>query len=514
VSAGDIRFKEHTVAHRRQLQSGASDTLGKCRCAAEKRGDHKCCAELLSDPLPGLLSPRGDSSEDGTGLAAACRRAGEACKIAGSPKGQPACCDMKVLLLNATDGGDGAGRAAYRLHIGLRRVGISSSLGVTRASGADPEVIGPFSSLAKGLALLRSRLDRLPTLLYRHRQAAGFSPAFLPNSDLLRTVRKLDPDVVHLHWINMGFVPPRYLRKLGRPLVWTLHDMWPFTGGCHYSAGCRRFERRCGACPLLGSRHSRDLSRLVWSGKRRVLEGLDLTLVTPSRWLGSCVERSSLLGRFPRHVIRSGIDTDRFKPICRATARDILGLAQDVPLILFGANNSTTDPRKGFDLLTAALHRLAETGLSRSPELLVFGAGTPPDGRIPFPAHYLGRLHDDVSLALLYSAADVFVAPSQEDNLPNTVVEASACGTPCVAFAIGGMGDIIEHEKTGFLAQPYDPRELAHGLARVLEDDRLRDALGNQARKKILAEFSLEKQALVYADLYESVARGTHYSSS
>jgi glycosyltransferase involved in cell wall biosynthesis len=205
-------------------------------------------------------------------------------------------------------------------------------------------------------------------------------------------------------------------------------------------------------------------------------------------------------------VIPNGLDPERYKPLERRFARELLKLPQDKQLILFGAMGSTSDRRKGFHLLQPALECLSQSGWQAQTELVVFGASKPnsqPD--FGLKAHYLGTLSDDISIALVYAAADVFVAPSVQDNLPNTVMEAIACGTPCVAFNIGGLPDMIEHQQNGYLARPYEKDDLANGIAWVLQDEQRWQSLSRRAREKVEQEFTLEIQARRYLKLYHEV---------
>jgi glycosyltransferase involved in cell wall biosynthesis len=231
-----------------------------------------------------------------------------------------------------------------------------------------------------------------------------------------------------------------------------------------------------------------------------------LTIVTPSRWLADCARKSSLFHDLRIEVIPNGLDSQRYKPVEQKLARDLLNLPQDKQLILFGAMKATSDRRKGFHLLLPALQKLSQIQGQDRIELVVFGASEPrepPD--FGFKVNYLGRLNDDISLALVYAAADVFVVPSLEDNLPNTVMESLACGTPCVAFKIGGMPDMIEHGQNGYLAQPYEIEDLAKGIAWVLEDRERYGKLCDRDRQKVEQEFTLELQAHRYLSLYQEL---------
>ena len=412
---------------------------------------------------------------------------------------------MKLLLLNTFDSGGGAAIAASRLNRGQRDIGVDSNMLVQFKQGDDPNVMGPASKLEKGLSLIRPELDSLPTRLYPHRNQFIFSPAFLPER-ISTKVASLNPDIIHLHWIACGFMRIETLRRFKRPVVWTLHDSWAFTGGCHLPFDCTRYRQMCGACPTLGSNKEKDLSGRIWRRKHRAWKDLNMTVVAPSRWLADCAKSSSLFRDVRVEVMPNGLDIQIFKPIDKSTARNILSLPQDKNLILFGAMNSTSDKNKGFHLLSPALRMLSEKGWRDKAELIVFGAREPENPpAFGMKARYIGKLNDEVSLTLLYSAADIFVLPSIQENLPNTVMEAMACGTPCVAFNQGGLPDLIEHKRNGYLVRPFETEDLARGIAWVLEDDERWTSLSLRAKEKVEYEFSVEKVAKRYADLYKEI---------
>jgi glycosyltransferase involved in cell wall biosynthesis len=372
----------------------------------------------------------------------------------------------------------------------------------------DAQVFAPKNGLSQGVARARQTVDTLPLKLYRRRQEGVFSPHWLPDTTR-GTIEKMNPDIINLHWIGAGFTQIETLAKLNRPLVWSLHDMWAFTGGCHYSDGCDRYRQNCGACPQLQSDRPADLSRWIWQRKSSAWEKLDLTVVALSRWLGDCAKASSLFQNVRVEVIPNGIDPWQYRPMGKQLARQILGLPQDKRLILFGTLKATSDKRKGFHLLQAALQILRESEAGTDAELVIFGASepeNPPD--FGLKSHYLGMFGDDVSLALIYSAADVFVLPSTQENLANTIMESLACGTPCVAFDIGGMPDLIDHLDSGYLAQPFDIQDLARGMAWVLAESERSGELAKNARRQVEQRFSQEQQARRYRALYEEcVAR-------
>ena len=222
----------------------------------------------------------------------------------------------------------------------------------------DVHVHAPDTSLQQALARIAPRADQLPARRYRHRAPGLFSTAWLPDLLASRLLAQR-PDVVHLHWINYGFVRIETLARIGRPLLWTLHDMWPFTGGCHYAGACGRYQAGCGDCPQLDSASAVDLSSRTMRRKRLAWSGRDLTVIAPSRWLAGLAGRSALFAASRVEVIPNCLDTVRFCPGSKAAARAALGLPQDRRLVLFVALDADAEPRKGFDQLEAALGRLS-----------------------------------------------------------------------------------------------------------------------------------------------------------
>jgi glycosyltransferase involved in cell wall biosynthesis len=385
-------------------------------------------------------------------------------------------------------------------------------LAIDRATG-DPQVTGPASRVQALGQAVRGLLDRAPLILAAQRTGAMFSPAWAPDG-IARQVRRLAPDLVHLHWIAGGMLRIESLARLGRPLIWTMHDMWTFTGGCHYDDGCGRYVEACGRCPVLGSSTQWDLSRWVMRRKRRAWRGLPVTLVAPSRWLAEQAQAASLFRDRPIRVIPNGLDLELFQPVDPGLARRLLRLPPERSYLLFGAFDPGGERRKGFGLLQAALQRLAESGWRDRLDLLVVGA-TAPAGPLDLGlrTHFLGVLHDELSMALALAAADAVVVPSTQENLPNMAIEAFACGRPCIGFAVGGLPDIVEDGANGRLAPPLDTSELAAAIAWVLQDEERRRALGWAARQKAEQTFDLRLVARRYADLYAEVLDATRRSS-
>jgi glycosyltransferase involved in cell wall biosynthesis len=312
-------------------------------------------------------------------------------------------------------------------------------------------------------------------------------------------------DIINLHWIA-GFVDLQsFFSEMSRhvPIVWTLHDMNAFTGGCHYDEGCGKYELSCGACPQLSSSKSGDRSHRIWLRKRDAFAEVApgrLQFVSPSRWLADALRRSSLLADRPVTVIPNGVDVDDFAPRDRRLARDALGIPSDAAVVLFVAD-SVENRRKGFTLLAEALADLHEV-----PNLLAVSVGRDkPTANFNAKHLHLGYVDNDRFLSLIYSAADAFAIPSLQDNLPNTVLESLACGTPVVGFDLGGIPDLLRPGVTGFLAPEGDVAAFRDALASLLQDPALRVELAANCRHVAVTEYSLEVQARRYLELYESV---------
>jgi glycosyltransferase involved in cell wall biosynthesis len=409
---------------------------------------------------------------------------------------------MKILHINASDVKGGAARAAHRLHTGLQALGADSRMLVQKRLSHGPDILASTNAISEGFDTMRLSFDALPLKFYKQRQKTAFSTQWLPDR-ILPKIRQFSPDIIHLHWINQGFVQIETLAKLGIPMIWTLHDMWPFTGGCHYAEDCLGYRNACGTCPHLGSAKANDLSHWIWKRKAKSWNSINLTMVAPSQWMADCAASSSLFQHCPIDVIPHGLDLDVYKPIDRNVARDILSLPPDAKLVLFGSAHGTSEKRKGFHFLLDALTKLSQLS-EGSPQiqLAVFGQ-TSPDRPIDFgfKTHYLGTFQDDLSLSLVYSAADVMVVPSLQEAFGQTAFEAMACGVPVVAFDATGLKDIVEHKENGFLAQPFDTTDMAKGLHWMLSDPETMNFLGQQARKKAEAEYSVTLQADRYLAL-------------
>lgn len=411
---------------------------------------------------------------------------------------------IKSVIINTSDSIGGAARSAYRLHKGILACSENSTMLVQHKLSDDNSVQKPAFFGSDIITRFRQYIDELPLVLNAGFKKTPYSLSFAP--DVVRKyINRQTPDLVHLHWICHSFVNIRTVGRIRSPILWTLHDSWPFTGGCHIHYDCIRYKNTCGKCPQLGAKRENDLSRWVWHKKRKAWETANITVVTPSNWLAACARESSLFCDRRVQVIPNGIDTEKFKPINKNTARNILGLSNDKYLIAFGALSALRDRNKGNHFLDEILSEL-EFKYNKKFEMVVFGSSAPSaDHQLNYPVTYMGTLHDEISMTLLYSAVDVFLLPSLSENLPNTVMESLSCGTPVVAFNIGGNPDMIDHKKNGYLAKPYDPADLARGISWVLEDKERWKLLSKNARTKVVREFAIEKVARRYVELYREI---------
>jgi len=395
----------------------------------------------------------------------------------------------------------GAGRAALHLHQMLRNVGVDSHVVTLHPKGADPFIHHASGYLRKIADRYMKNVDRLPNKVFRARPTGHWSNNWAPNGTL-GLVLSLKPDVVHMHYIGAGAVPVRDFSRVKCPIVWTLHDMMALTGGCHYSGGCERFREACGCCPIINSSSSNDLSSVNWRRKDAAWRNIPMTLVCPSNWMAEMARASSLMSSKSIAVIHNGVDLDCFHPIDRQSARASLGLSRDAFLVAFGSA-STSDPRKGLGSLLDALRALHDQGTIKGLELVVFGSGGWQSAGFPIRTHNLGVIREDRLLSLIYSAADVFCSPSHEENLATTAIEALACGTPVVAFHVGGFLDMIEHLGCGYLANPFESGSLLDGLLYIHSRRLVANGLRHAARQRAKALFDGRANAACHLDLYQ-----------
>jgi len=406
---------------------------------------------------------------------------------------------MNVLLLTTYMHG-GAGIACRRLQTALTESGETVNLLTMDQTPSK----WPFYA------------ERLSFLPYERDKSVRFSFSLANfGHDFRRHKWVQEADVLHLHWINQGFLSLKNIRQLaslGKPIVWTLHDMWAFTGGCHYSGDCDHYQKSCGQCPYLRNPGPKDLSYRIWQKKKEMFPP-GIQFVTCSEWLAGEARSGGLLKDYPVSSIPNPIDTRLFQPLSatdRAAFRQAQGVAPNAVLILFAAMK-VKEKRKGFHYLLDALYRLKSKYPDLLVELLVLGQSDPQElEALPYPFHALGMVRDVSQLVNVYGASDVFVIPSLEDNLPNTVMESLACGTPVVGFRTGGIPEMVGHLQEGFIAPQQDAEALAQGLYWVVRGEIPIETLRKAAREKVERQYSNSIIGNRYIQLYRELLPGIY----
>lgn len=410
---------------------------------------------------------------------------------------------MKVLIVSTSDINGGAARAGYRLHQSLLANSIDSQMLVQTKSSDDYTVDSVSQSrVQKIISRLRPSLDNLPVRRYKAKTKTLFSPAMLGFSSIVDRINKINPDIVHIHWICSGMIPITDLAKINAPIVWNLHDMWAFTGGCHYDNHCEGYKNKCGNCPVLQSKKENDLSRKVHELKSKTYAMMNhLTVVGSSQWITKCAKESTLLKDKRFVTLPNCINTDLFKAIDQNVARDVFGIPKNKKVILFGAMNALGDPRKGAKALFEAINLLDVDNAV----FVIAGSSKPKESlNLKCPVYFIPPLSDEVSLALMYNVADVMIVPSLQENLANSVVESLSCAVPVVAFDVGGNKDMIDHKENGYLARVSDATDLAHGIEWVLSNKGAK-GLAMNARAKVMSAFDAKVVSKQYIDLYKRV---------
>lgn len=419
---------------------------------------------------------------------------------------------MKILHLNTYAGNGGAGKACLRLNKALQKHGVHSELAVNFLFIDNPDV----HNLSKGfffkwLTAAAILLERFANKVFVKHLPIPFSIPLL-GKDLSGRELLKSADLIHIHWINHAFLRPGDIAKLAqlnKPVVWTFHDSNAFTGGCHVRYTCDHFENECGNCPVLRNSHRGDLSHRIWAQKNKAYEKIQFSIVAPSRWMAESVYKSKLLSSRSIVNIPNTLDTEIFKPLSRAESRRTLGLSPDKFILMSGFMPSRNDLHKGTSYLIEGL----EIFVRKYPmekanmELVIFGnrdSSNLPD--FPVKTTFLGTISDEARLAVCYSAADVFLAPSLEDNLPYTVLESLSCGTPVVAFTTGGIPDMVEHKVNGYLAAYRSSVDLAAGVSWIFNHSNT-ELLRSDARNHVMTYFSEREVARRHIELYQSLLK-------
>lgn len=279
-------------------------------------------------------------------------------------------------------------------------------------------------------------------------------------------------DIIYLHWINGAFLSiPEISRilSLGKPVYWILHDMWPLTGGCHHSFECQKYQTHCGNCYQLKKSSSHDQSFRVFQKKRKLFSShKNLHLITPSQWLGNCAKQSALFSENTVSVIPNPVGSSTFFPIQKSIARNLLGLPEEKKILLFGADNGFANPYKGWNFLQTALKNI-----DMSDKLLLIFGSDPNEQiarNVSGEVRFLGTIQPDWAMNLVYNSADILIVPSLADNFPSVIAESMLTGTPCAAFDVGGIPDLVLHKENGYLVRYKDSEDLACGIQWLLND--------------------------------------------
>lgn len=414
---------------------------------------------------------------------------------------------MKVLIVNTSDRAGGAAVAASRLCDALNNNGVKAKMLVRDKQSDDITVATVPPTLVPKWHFLWERLTLFLRLHLRRHHLFDIDVAN-SGTDITRTPEFREADVIHLHWVNQGMLSLKGIKRImqsGKAVVWTMHDAWPATAICHLTMGCRHFTSDCHNCQYLpGGGSGNDLSARVWKKKQRLMRQGNVTFVACSRWLEGEAKASALLKGQTVTSIPNAIDTRLFCPGDRQAARQAEGLPQQGRLLLFVCQR-VTNPNKGMSYLMEACAKLAAQWPEMAADTTLLVLGSHADevaGKMPFPTLSLGYVSDEHRMVNIYRAADLFVLPSLSENLPNTIMEAMACGVPCVAFRVGGIPEEIDHRKNGYVAAYRDSSDLAKGIHWVLCQADWQQ-LSAEAVRKVAHNYSQTSVAVRYSELYQ-----------
>ena len=419
---------------------------------------------------------------------------------------------MRVLIINTSERIGGAAIAANRLMEALKNNGIKAKMLVRDKQTDQISVVELKKSWWKVWQFIWERV-----VIW---QANHFKKHNLFAVDIANTGTNItalpeftQADVIHLHWINQGMLSLTDIRRIiqsGKPIVWTMHDMWPFTGICHYAGDCDKYATQCHNCPQLYKGSRKDIAYRTFQKKKKLFEGAQITFVACSRWLESLAKKSDLIKGQTITNIPNAINTNLFKPRDKKQAREKCHLPQDKKLLLFGSVK-ITDKRKGIDYLVSACKQIASSYPDFSKELgvVVFGNQAEQYASLfPFPIYPMNYVSNEKELVDIYNAVDLYVTPSLQDNLPNTIVEAMACGIPCIGFNVGGIPQMIDHLHNGCVAEYQSSKDLANGIHWALTEGEY-ESLSEEACRKAVSSYSESTIAKKYVEIYNKIT-GNH----
>ena len=419
---------------------------------------------------------------------------------------------MRVLIINTSERIGGAAIAANRLMEALKNNGIKAKMLVRDKQTDQISVVELKKSWWKVWQFI---WERVVIWQANHFKKHNLFAVDIANTGTNITVLPefTQADVIHLHWINQGMLSLTDIRRIiqsGKPIVWTMHDMWPFTGICHYAGDCDKYATQCHNCPQLYKGSRKDIAYRTFQKKKKLFEGAQITFVACSRWLESLAKKSDLIKGQTITNIPNAINTNLFKPRDKKQAREKCHLPQDKKLLLFGSVK-ITDKRKGIDYLVSACKQIASSYPDFSKELGVVVFGNQAEqytSLFPFPIYPMNYVSNEKELVDIYNAVDLYVTPSLQDNLPNTIVEAMACGIPCIGFNVGGIPQMIDHLHNGYVAEYQSSKHLANGIHWALTEGEY-ESLSEEACRKAVSSYSESTIAKKYVEIYNKIT-GNH----
>ena len=419
---------------------------------------------------------------------------------------------MKVVIVNTSERTGGAAVAANRLMKALQKEAVNAEMLVLNRQTEDLTVHSLNTSWLKGkINQFRFLYERLIIFCLNKFDRINLFKISIANTgtDISNHPLVKNADIIHIHWINHNFLSLKNIKQLtnlGKPIIWTMHDMWPCTGICHHARECTNYQKECGQCFYLHSSNPKDISHRIFSRKKKILQPDNVTYVGCSRWMAERAKISALTSKKNIYAIPNPIDTSIFRKIDKEKAREQLSFPQNKHLLLFGAVN-VTDKRKGLDYLIDGLKYLKQQSpmIYNNMELVIFGQiKSEIRSFFDIPIHPMNFLKDEETIVNLYNAVDLFITPSLDENLPNTIMEAMACGTPCIGFNTGGIPEMIDHKENGYVAEYQDVEDLAKGIVWTLENSEL---LSGKAMEKVENNYSDPIVAQQYIDLYKNTLK-------
>ncbi len=419
---------------------------------------------------------------------------------------------MRVLIINTSETTGGAAVAANRLKEALNNNGVQAKMLVRDKQTNDDNIVAIKSSYKTKWNKLWERFCIYYNLNFDKTNLFAIDIANI-GTDITSIKEFKEADVIHLSWINQGMLSLNNIKKIilsGKAIVWTMHDLWPASSICHYAHGCEGFHNGCTICPLLPNKNNK-LAQRVYNKKKKIIEKGHIHFVSCSNWLAQQAKKSGILTNQFITNIPNPIDTTIFKPLDKIYCRNKLNLPIEKKIILF-ASQKVTDKRKGMEYFIKAME-LLKTSCPETKEnieiALLGGHSEDLIDKLPFKVHNIGYISEASLINIVYNAADTFVLPSLEDNLPNTIMESMACGIPCVGFNVGGIPEMIEHRSTGYIAKAKDYNDLANGIYWILYEADY-NSLYKSSLEKVKDCYSQKSVAKKYLDIYKQAIKKTN----